>query len=482
MPATISSLQVGDRILVRHAEMVPADAVLLSGEASIDYSFVSGENTPVPKRKGELIYAGAKQLDGSIELQVVKTVNQSYITQLWNNNDFFADGKNGEKSFIHPWSRYFTAVLFSVAAGAGIYWAFVDPSRILPAVSAALIVACPCSLLLSATFTFGNMLRYFGRNKLYLKNATVIESLARINTVVFDKTGTLTHTSAADVTFNGRLSPEEKTAVYSVAKESAHPLSRVIKNYLLKQGGVDGFRVAGFSEKAGKGAEGTVNGLQVRLGSGRFVTGDGAPAAEGAQVWVSVDGEVKGCFTVHNLYRSGVANLVKSLEERAYALHLLSGDNNSEQQKLRGFFGLATPMLFNQSPQDKLDYVKGLKEGGRQVLMLGDGLNDAGALKQSHAGIAVTENTSQFTPASDAILDSSKVGMLDAFLGYARAGKKIVFASWVLSILYNFVGLSFAVTANLSPMVAAILMPASSLTIVTFVTLATSWVAKKKGL
>ncbi|RYZ15600.1 MAG: heavy metal translocating P-type ATPase, partial [Chitinophagaceae bacterium] len=185
-PTTIAQLHTGDRIVVRHNELVPADAVLLKGEGYIDYSFVSGENTPVHKHSGELVYAGARQTGGRIELQVVKAVSQSYITQLWNNNAT-ASRKNKEQSFIHPWSRYFTLALFTVAATAGIYWAFVNPANVLPAVSAALIVACPCSLLLSATFTFGNMLRHFGQRRIYLKNASVIESMARINTVVLDK-------------------------------------------------------------------------------------------------------------------------------------------------------------------------------------------------------------------------------------------------------------------------------------------------------
>lgn len=484
VPATISSLQKGDHIIVRHGEMVPADSILMGGEGSIDYSFVSGENTPVLKKKGELIYAGAKQLGGSIELQVIKTVNQSYITQLWNNNDFFADQKNGEKSFIHPWSRYFTVVLFTLCATAGVYWAFVNPSNILPAISASLIVACPCMLLLSATFTFGNMLRYFGRNKLYLKNATVIESLVSINHVVFDKTGTLTYTSSADIEFiGGILSREEKKAVYSLVKESAHPLSRLVKDHLLRKGVDTAFSVTGYKELAGKGTEAVVNGKRLRIGSCFFVAGYQEQKGTSAEVWVSIDNSVKGYFCIHNLYRNGVEDMVNKLEADHYKLHLLSGDNSAEKEKLQSFFGNKTPMLFAQSPQDKLEYIKGLKrDSAARVLMLGDGLNDAGALKQSDVGIAVTENTSQFTPASDAILDSGHVQQLPSFLAYAKAGKRIVMWSWILSFLYNTVGLSIALQAKMSPMVAAILMPMTSITIVTFVSVATSIAAKRRGL
>jgi Cu+-exporting ATPase len=483
VPSTISSLKKNDHIIVRHMEMVPADSVLIKGEASIDYSFVSGENTPVLKRKGELIYAGAKQLRGSIELMVIKTVNQSYITQLWNNNDFYGDQKNRDQSFIHPWSRYFTVVLFSLAAIAGIYWAFADPKNILPAISSALIVACPCSLLLSSTFTFGNMLRYFGKNNLYLKNASVIEALSRVNTIVFDKTGTLTYTSNASIDYSGGpLTDDEKNYIYSLAKDSAHPLSRLIKDHFLQTNTATSYPVLHFKEFPGKGTEGIIDGRNVKIGSSQFITGYSDNKNSAAEVWISIDNDVKGLFMIHNLYRKGVKEMVKLLGVKRYQLHILSGDNDSEKKQIQRLFPLA-PLLFNQSPEDKLRYIRELKEdSSKRVLMLGDGLNDAGALKQSNVGIAVTENTSQFTPASDGILDSRNVNKLDAFLSYAKAGKRVVLVSWIISILYNFIGLSFALTANLSPMVAAILMPVSSITIVTFVTIATSIAAKKRGL
>jgi Cu+-exporting ATPase len=224
----VTHLHKTSRIILRNEEMIPADSIVISGIASIDYSFVSGENTPVSKSAGDLVYAGGKQVGAAIELEIIKEVSQSYITQLWNNT-IFSSKKNEEKSFIHPWSRYFTLVLFSIAFATALFWLKNDTSKILPAVTAVLIIACPCSLLLSATFTYGNMLRVFGKNKLYLKNTHVIESLAKVNTIVFDKTGTITQNKSALVQYSGLpLSGFDMRIIKSSARQSSHPLSKIL--------------------------------------------------------------------------------------------------------------------------------------------------------------------------------------------------------------------------------------------------------------
>lgn len=487
----VTQLQKLNRIIIRNEEMIPADAILVKGTANIDYSFVSGENIPVEKNKGELVYAGGKQVGGAIELEVIKEVSQSYITQLWN-NDIFGKKKNAEKSFIHPWSRYFTYILFCIALVTAIVWYFIDVSKIFPAVTAVLIVACPCSLLLSATFTYGNMLRIFGRNKLYLKNASVIESLAKINTIIFDKTGTLTQSHSAEVNYKGLpLSQNEMAIIKTISKQSSHPLSKLIASSMphitnetvtLKQ----------FKEFTGNGLEAVAGNTYVKMGSSAFVkeTNPLLMHGSGSAVHVVMDEVLMGTFSIQNQYRSGIKEMIKNLNRKGIEMYVLSGDNDLEKENLQLIFGNNANMIFNQSPQQKLDFIKSLqhlpnsavKNKNKSVLMIGDGLNDAGALMQSDIGIAVSENSSQFTPASDAILDSSKVHLLDKFLSFAKAGKKIVTASFILSILYNFVGLSFAVQGLLSPMVAAILMPASSISIVLFVSLYSSFIARKKGL
>ncbi|MEO6550294.1 MAG: heavy metal translocating P-type ATPase metal-binding domain-containing protein [Ferruginibacter sp.] len=471
----VTALKKGDFIIVRNEEMIPADAILMKGNAYVDYSFVSGESTPLRKHIGELIYAGGKQGGGSIQLEIVNEPSQSYITQLWN-NDIFKHKKNVDRSYIHPWSRYFTVVLFFIAICAAIFWSIMDPSKVLPAVTAVLIVACPCSLLLSATFTYGNMLRIFGNNKLFLKNAGVIESLAAIDTIVFDKTGTITQNQSSVLLYKGTpLTHRELAAVQAVTGQSSHPLSKIISNNIDVSPDQQ-LTVNGFKEFSGKGIEGMVNGMPVKIGSAAFVDElyDVSSTGTGSNIYVQLNNVQMGAFTISNAYRPGIKVAIAALLQKKYELHLLSGDNDAEKNTLKKLFGPGRDIQFNQSPQDKLEKVRQLQFGHKRVLMIGDGLNDAGALMQSDVGIAVSDNTTRFSPACDAIIDGSKIGMIHQFLAYAKSGKKIVTASFILSIVYNIAGISFAVQGTMSPIVAAVLMPASSISIVLLVTLLSS--------
>lgn len=460
IPTALPHIKPGDTLLIHQDELIPADGILTRGRAYIDYSFVTGESIPVLKEVGEIIYAGGKQTAGNIELLTVKEVAQSYLTRLWNQAEKQPAEEKGI-SFVHLLSRYFTYIVLSIALITGIFWWIQDSSKIWPAVTAILIIACPCALLLSNTFTNGTILRIFSRNGLYLRNAQAIEEMASIDQIVFDKTGTLTTTTKHAVEYIGdHLSDQDLKAFSSLASNSRHPLSKALVQHL----GSFRKQVDQYKDRIGKGLEGIVQGNRYALGSQSFITGMNN-LSSGTRVYVSINGQVKGFFKFHNFYRDEVNALLERIKP-AYELAIISGDNDAERPQLQKMAGHSTSLLFNQQPQDKLRYIQQEKEKGKKLMMVGDGLNDAVALQESNMGIALAENSNSFTPASDGILDASSLGKLDRFLLLAKGNKKVVLASFVMSIVYNIIGLYFAVQGNLSPLIAAILMPSSSLSII----------------
>jgi Cu+-exporting ATPase len=475
----VADVQPGDHLLIRNGELIPADGNLLSPEAAIDYSFVTGESEPVTRKAGEYLYAGGRQTGGSIELLVQKPVSQSYLTGLWNNDAFRKEKAVPVTRLASGFSRYFTFVTLLVAAGAAAYWCFADRTVLWNAVTAVLIVACPCALSLSMPFTMGTVMNIFGRNKFYVKSPDVIQHLAAVSGVVFDKTGTLTESREVTATFSGTpLTDAERGWVKSLAAQSTHPLSRAVCAALP---GVPAEATTGFRELPGQGLEAVVDGRAIQLGSATYlgVRDEGQPRK--SVVYLAVDGVVRGHFRVANRYRQGLETLVARLR-RHYGLFLLSGDRPTEKNRLLPYFASEDHLRFNQSPADKLHFVQGLQARGERVLMVGDGLNDAGALRQSEVGVAITEDVNAFFPASDALLDAAQFSRLPDFLRFSRTALNMVKASFLLSVVYNVIGLSWAVSGNLSPVFAAVFMPLSSLSVVVFANVGTRLLARKARL
>ncbi len=474
---SVTDLKKGDRIVIRNNELIPSDSILISNQTHVDYSFITGESAPIKKMTGELIYAGGKQLEGAIVLEVVNPTSQSYLTQLWNQDKGQQQTPLG-KSYIDKISKYFTIVVLSISLLSALYWLSVDRSKALNAMTAVLIVACPCGLLLTTTFAQGNILRILGRNKFYLKNSSVIDKLSKANTILFDKTGTITNGSV--VNFIGpSLSNYELALVCSLAAQSSHPLSRKIYSQF---NGSKVYSVTDFQEVPGKGIKGYADGRYVILGSEYYVMGADLPNNNlTTKVFLMIDGEVIGYFGFTNVYRDGLEQLLIDLEPN-YNLQLISGDNDAEREKLKFAFGKSGQLFFNQKPEEKMTYVQKLKAEGKNVMMIGDGLNDAGALRQSDIGIAVSDDTNNFSPACDAILDGSSFSMLPAFIKLAKSGKKVIITTFIISLIYNIAGLTFAVQGTLAPVIAAILMPISSISIVLIAILSTTCIAKIKGL
>ena len=472
----VAALKPGMCIRVRHSELIPADSRLNSAQCQVDYSYVTGESEPVAKHRGDLLYAGGRMAGAGADLSVLKETSHSYLTRLWN-NPAFAKGTASELSLlVNQFSKYFTAAVLLLAGLTALYWLPRDPGLAANAFTAVLIIACPCALALATPFTLGTALNALAAGGLYLKEPAAIERLARFDAVVFDKTGTLTCSDRASVEFTGApLSAAEQGLLAAALQHSTHPLCRKLRRALTSKALSP---PDSYQEQPGRGIRCLVAGQHLVIGSSQWLLENNiepdppTPAPAGTAVYVAIDKQLKGYYTIDSTYRPHLDKLFARLRPLAQ-LFLLSGDNDRQRQHLAPLFGNSDRLHFFQTPTDKLDFVKNLAEQGHKVLMVGDGLNDAGALKQSAAGIAVSEKTSGFIPACDGILAAERLVALPAFLRFARGCLLVVGCSFALSIGYNIVGLSFAVRGALSPLLSAILMPLSSITIIAFTTLAT---------
>ena len=467
----------GNRLLIRNQELIPVDGILISEKAEIDYSFVTGEADPIIKKSGDKVFAGGKQIGKVIEMEVLQSVSQSYLTQLWSNEIFQKKVLQKHKTITDAISRYFTPILLLIAFAGFGYWIFIDATTAFNVFTAVLIVACPCALALTAPFTFGNILRIMGKQKMYLKNALVIEQLAKVDTIVFDKTGTITTNKKSNILYEGKeISKENYILIKNVLRGSNHPLSRMLYDFLPDE---DRVKIDEFTEITGKGILAEVNNRTIKIGSASFV---GNPSLNTSEIertalHIKIDDLYYGQFVFQNKYREGLEKLFATLS-RDYNIKVLSGDNDGERANLEAILPKNTELVFNQKPEQKLDFIKKLQDAGKNVMMVGDGLNDAGALAQSNVGVSVSENVNVFSPACDAILDAGEFYRLDYFLKLSHKSILIIKMSFGLSLLYNVVGLSFAVTGNLLPLVAAIIMPLSTITIVSFVTVMSNYFSK----
>ena len=475
-PASIYDVKEGDRVRIRNQELIPMDGVLISGKGLLDYSFVTGEEKQVKKQSGDKVFAGGKQQGESIEIEVLKTVNQSYLTQLWSNAVF---DKNKESQFTgitNQISKNFTAFVLAVSVLASVFWLIADSSKVLNVFTSVLIIACPCALALASPFTFGNLLRIFGKKKFYLKNIAALEQLATVNSVLFDKTGTLTTRSVGNINSqNIALNAAEKTLLKTALSASNHPLSRALYAFLEAE---KTEKISAFEEVVGKGIIAGIGTDKIWVGSADLVGAEKQEAQNNTTVYVKKNETIKGYFVFNNSYRKGIESLFSALSKK-YKLGILSGDNEGELSYLISKLPKKTSFAFNQKPENKLEYVKARQQKGETVAMVGDGLNDAGALQQSEVGIVIAEDINVFSPACDAILASEKINELPNYLLAAKKGVNVVKWSILISFCYNIIGLSFAVSGNLEPVIAAILMPISSVSVVVFTTIYTNIIGRK---
>ncbi len=476
----LSKLKLGDVVVTRNGELIVADSILRTRVVSVDYSFVTGESRPVIKNAGDVLYAGGRVIGAPAEMEVIKDVSQGYLVSLWSSNKFAGRHAGRASRISQKVGTRFTVAVIAVSLATFGYWLRFGLDGAITNTTAVLIVACPCALALSIPFTFGTVMQIFGRRGLFLREPNVVENLAQIDAVVFDKTGTLTSTSETTMQFVGdELTGTRKAMLKGLALASTHPLSRRIAQWA---SGTEAIEPESVGEFPGQGVVGRFDAGEMRLGSNRWVTGDDSSTDQSTTtVALALNGARLGHFEFGGGFRESSAEIVPMLRER-YEVSLISGDNASQAGEFVTMFGGGENLRFKQSPHDKLNYVDSLKSAGKRVLMVGDGLNDSGALAAADVGVALTEDIATFSPASDAILSAGHFGELPRYLDLSRRALRIVQISFVISLLYNIAGGYFAVSGQLSPLIAAILMPVSSVSVVGFAVVMTRLSARRLGL
>jgi len=483
---TLEEIEVGDIAIIRNGEVIPADGVLQSQNVGIDYSFVTGESAPVVLKKDENVFAGGQVLGSSAKIKLTKEVSNSYLIKLWNERDNQNSEHQKLLNTIDLISQKFTYAVLVIASLSAIYWGITTEwTMAVNIFTSVLIVACPCALALSAPFTFGHAIRFLGKKDIFFKNTNVIEKLTRVTTLVFDKTGTLTDSSKAKIEFvkNKNLSALSDSVfgvIKKIAQHSTHPLSKMLAisydNYSNSN------ELSFFEEIIGKGLKASINDQSYLLGSYSFMVENGIELdkslSETPKVYLSINEEYMGVFLFHNQYRKGIFNLMNELKNN-FKILILSGDEDYERENLLAKLGDNVEMQFNQTPFDKKIRIQQLQKNGEIVAMFGDGLNDAGALQQADAGISIIENIGSFSPASDIIIKADRLNELNKLFNFSKSSLKLLKTSLIFSLIYNLIGMSFAIMGKLTPLIAAILMPLSSISVVAFVTLGIFVLAKK---
>lgn len=467
----VGELNKGDEIILKNAEIIPVQSKLSSANALIDYSFITGEQQPEEVLQGSVVFTGGRILGGEVELEIE---NKPNVNEVWANWQVGSQREQAQ-NWTNKISKYFTLAVIGIAITTAVVWYFIDPSKVPFVFSAVLIVACPCALALSAPFTYGNILRVFSKNNFFVKDADSLQSLSKVEMMVFDKTGTLTRSTKGSVQYSGKPIESPLSAlIYSACKQSTHPLSqRLASSMKAEQIYLDHFK-----EITSKGIEAGIANDHIRLGSPQWLGIEIGPSE--SNVAIEWNGEYWGIFSFESVYRENAEEVLQELGEH-FDLGVVSGDNDAERKRLQSWLPKGSCIEFQLDPKQKESAIKNWKEE-KDLLMIGDGLNDSNALQSSNFGIAITESLNGFYPGADGVLLAESFDKLPKFMKLSEYSRSILRTGLVFSLFYNLLGVSFAVAGLLTPIIAAILMPISSITVVSLDSILVRIKAKKLGL
>jgi len=461
----VMELQVGDRLQVQPGKALPADGVLLSAEARLDESVLTGEATAIRKLTGDPVVAGSVNLTHAAEIEVRRVGAETVMAQI---GRLVTDARERRPRLVEISDRvasWFVAGVLLAAVAVGLTWWQIAPERTFEIVLAVLVVTCPCALALATPAVFTVATSALARRGFMIRRPGALQSLSQATDVVFDKTGTLTiHDSVdPDVVTHGKQSAAEAMEIAAALEAcSEHPLARAFPPPAIAGRATDVRAVPG------AGLEGTLDGHAYRIGTLDFVlelSGESAAVTPGDdQRRIAYLADANGLiaeFDIAERVRNGAAEDIGALASLGLEITIASGDRAAPVEALAARLGVsATHAALH--PEDKLRFVRQLQETGRRVVMVGDGINDSPVLAGADVSVAMGSGTSLAQYSADCVLMAQTLEPLTGAVATARKAMQVVRQNLAWAICYNLVALPLAATGILSPWMAALGMSASS--------------------
>ncbi|MEK9968658.1 MAG: heavy metal translocating P-type ATPase, partial [Ferrovibrio sp.] len=454
----------GERILVAAGERIGVDGLVREGVSSVDASLLTGESLPQPVTPGTMVHAGATNLDAPLTVEVTATGSQTLVGEMTRLLEAAEQGRSRFVRLAEQVARWYAPVVHVTALLSFIGWMLLgdaDWRSAMLIAAAVLIITCPCALALAVPAVQVVASSRLMRAGILVKSATALERAAAIDTVVFDKTGTLTLGQPQLVAAPDAEGLALLRLAAAMAARSRHPLCRALVAACPEVAPADAVQ-----EHPGQGLSMMVDGIgEYRLGNAAF-TGVEVTARDGcSELWFVRSGHAPYRFRFRDTLRSDAAEVIAELRRQGHRLIVLSGDHAEAVQDVARMLGI-DEWQAGLTPKAKADAVCVLKQQGRHVLMVGDGLNDAPALGFADAALSPASGMDITQTVADAVFQGERLAAVTEFLAVARQSQRLCRQNISLSLVYNLFAIPLAIAGLVTPLIAAAAMSSSSLVVV----------------
>lgn len=477
----IDKLKIGDKVVVKAGEKIPADGVIIEGESLIDESMLTGESIPVEKKENSNVYAATINQEGRFIFKASGVGDDTALAKIVELIEKSQEEKTETQKLADKLSAWFIPIVFLLALVTFFTWYLLGypMNTVLLNTTAVLVIACPCALGLATPMTTFVAIDKSASLGMIIKNPSHIEALNKIDTIVIDKTGTLTYgkMSVKKVEVKSTDIDELKLLelVGSLENYSEHVIAKSIVNHV-KNLGIELKEVKDFKLSKGLGVEGTIDNLEVKIGSFNYfdenlksllneeiiLENNGKTLTK---IFVAINNKIAGFIELEDQIKPKAKEVIEKLKERNIEVIMLTGDNKNSASNVAKETGI-TSFYANQLPKDKIDFITKIQNEGKKVMMIGDGINDAPSLVKSDIGLAISNATDISTEASDIAMITSDLDVLIKLFNIGSESAKTLKMNLFWAFSYNFIGIPLAMTGLLKPILAAALMAISSLLIV----------------